>query len=297
MLKRPTHSAVTQFIASILPPKTNDVPLLYHVPRHPRYNPDNALVEQVVLSITPTPGVYDLIGHPHEGTIVTADESSPIVLPRLPRTICFLHRPFDLERRRVRNGTLVLSSHTSFDEHLTVGWNAALAERLGMSVVKSLCVQGYKADAERKIGILGQVAMLRDLLLRRIKQEFGTIEHVQEGQSDEIRVIAIMNAFNAEEVDRVLDMARARTWIPSEPLYGRHVLYLTGQPRESGMLAAEEHGMTVVCVGHRIAEEWGIRRMATMLRLAFPTLQVREIYEEEIRPDRTPGPSDLSASC
>lgn len=89
-----------------------------------------------------------------------------------------------------------------------------------------------------------------------------------------------MNAFNADEVYRVLEMARQRGWIQPEGQCGRHVLYLTGQPRESGLAAANEHGMTAICVGHRAAEEWGIRYMASRFKEAFPGMRVEEVFEE-----------------
>ncbi|ORY08746.1 hypothetical protein BCR34DRAFT_589822 [Clohesyomyces aquaticus] len=122
----------------------------------------------------------------------------PILRPL--RTVCFLHRPWALERNRVRRDTLVLSSHTSFDEHSMVGWNTVLAERIGMDIPNCIRVQGYKGDSERKIGILGQVSMLSPLLLRRIKQEFGAVQQVFEDEADEIHAIAIMNVFNADQV-------------------------------------------------------------------------------------------------
>lgn len=125
---------------------------------------------------------------------------------------------------------------------------------------------------------------LRDKILERIRHEFGQTELVQLGQSDEIRVVAIMNAFNEEEVMRVLDLAQERDLVPdaSFEARGRHVLYLTGQPRESGMLAATALGLTVACVGHRTSEEWGVRFLAAVLRTAFPNIVVEEIYEEEV---------------
>ncbi|KAH6620008.1 hypothetical protein C7974DRAFT_316004 [Boeremia exigua] len=265
----PTHAAVTRFVSSLLPFKENDVPLLYHVPRRRRYDAELASVDRIVVSITPTPGVYPFIGHTEND--------------RPPRTLCFLHRPWQLDRRAVRGNTLVLSSHTSFDENLTVGWNPSLAIRLGMTEESWFCVKGYKGDAERKIGIVGPVQIPRDTILDRIQREFGHTELVQEGQSDEIRVVAIMNAFNEEEVLRVLEMAQERALVPnaSSETRGRHVLYLTGQPRESGMLAATALGLTVACVGHRTTEVWGIRFLAAALRTAFPTVAVEEIYEEE----------------
>lgn len=265
----PTHAAVTRFVASHLPFKENDVPLLYHVPRRRRYDAETAFLDRIVLSITPTPGVYPFIGH--------SEAHYP------PRTLCFLHRPWQLDRRAVRGDTLVLSSHTSFDENLTVGWNPSLAMRLGMRQENWFCVQGYKGDPTRKIGIVSAVSIQLDAILDSIQREFGQTELIHTGQADEIRVVAIMNAFNEEEVMRVLDMAQEREWVPdaSFEARGRHVLYLTGQPRESGMLVATALGLTVACVGHRTTEEWGIRFLATALRTAFPNVPVEEVYEAE----------------
>lgn len=265
----PTHAAVTRFIASLLPIKENDVPILYHVPRRRRYDAELALIDRIVLSITPTPGVYSFVGN-------TENYHSP-------RTLVFLHRPWQLDRRAIREETLVLASHASFDEQLTTGWNPPLAMRLGMARENWFCVKGYKGDAERKIGIVGPTSTLRDTILERIQSEFGQTELIYEGQSHEIRVVAIMNAFSEEEVLRVLQMAQEHALLPdaSSEARGRHVLYLTGQPRESGMLAAVGLGLTVACVGHRPAEEWGIRFMAAAMRNAFPNVIVEEVYEEE----------------
>jgi putative NIF3 family GTP cyclohydrolase 1 type 2 len=275
---KPTHAVVTRFIESLLPPKENDVPRLYHVPRNPRYDPDTAAVDQIVLSVTPTAGVYSLIGYTPDDTYI----SPPPRNRRAPRTLCFLHRPFTLDRRSVRRGTLVISSHTSFDEVLTVGWNTVLAERLQMNVEDSVCIQGYKGDPERRIGIVGQVSMLRDLLLHRIRQEFDEAELAHDGLSDEIRAVAIMNAFNEDEVQRVLERALQHGWADADDeAPGKHILYLTGQPRVSGLEAAKALGMTVACVGHRPAEDWGIRYLASQLRSTFPGVHVAEIYEEE----------------
>ncbi|KAF2132334.1 hypothetical protein P153DRAFT_285501 [Dothidotthia symphoricarpi CBS 119687] len=280
--KKPTHALVTQLVTSVLPHKENDVPRLYHVPRNPRYDPGTAVVEHIVLSVTPTPGVYSLIGYPPAELSEVSTLSIPANSTRQPRTLCFLHRPFTLDRRNVRRGTLVLSSHTSFDEVLTTGWNLPLAERLGMNVGESLCIQGYKGDPERKIGILGQIHTPRELLLQHVQQEFGDLEHVHDGLSDEIRVVAIMNAFNEEEVRRVVDMTQQAGWAaPDDDAPGRHVLYLTGQPRALGLEAARTLGVTVACVGHKQAEEWGIRYMAARLRTEFPGVRIDEVYEQE----------------
>lgn len=53
-----THAAVTRLPALLLPHKDNDVSRLCHIPLHPRYDPELAVVERIILSVTPTPGVY-----------------------------------------------------------------------------------------------------------------------------------------------------------------------------------------------------------------------------------------------
>tara|TARA_R110002003_G_scaffold288_16_gene18481 strand:+ start:7165 stop:7650 length:486 start_codon:yes stop_codon:yes gene_type:complete len=151
-----------------------------------------------------------------------------------------------------------------------------------MNVQSSACVQGYKGDPERKIGIVGQVSMRRDLLLRRIRDEFGEAELAHDGLSDEIRAVAIMNAFNEDEVHRVVETAIQQSWAAADDdAPGKHILYLTGQPRVAGMEAAKALGMTVACVGHRPAEDWGIRYLAARLRTSFPNVSIEEVYEAE----------------
>jgi putative NIF3 family GTP cyclohydrolase 1 type 2 len=291
-----THAAIYRFFTSMLPPKANDVAFLYHMPWNQAYDFDTAPAERVVLSLTPTPKVYQAVDDRKDsatssqsgngssgqdtGTGTTDSQES-----RPPHTIAFIHRPFSLQRHRVRSDHLILASHTSFDEHLTMGWNPALAQRLGLDMSRSLCVKGYKGDADRKIGILGHVSLHLGPLLQRIEQELGGIEESQEGGSEEIEVVAMMNAFSSDEVYRVLDMAQEHGWADPTDKSGQHVLYLTGEARASGLAAAKRCGMTVLCVGHRVAEQWGIAYLAGKLREAFPQLQVEEIYEDELSLD------------
>lgn len=279
--KLPTHAAISNYIQSLLPEKDNDVMRAYHVPRNPRYNPETAVVEQVVLSVTPTPRVYSFIGHLFERPTTNSMRPYTRIHPRPPRTVCFLHRPFELDRRSVRSDTLILSSHTSFDEVLTVGWNPVLAARLGINVAEASCIQGYKGDLKRKIGIAGKVSQPRAQLLKQIQGEFSAVEFALAGLSDETHVVAIMNAFNEQEVHRVLHDAQEHGWMPLGDS-GRHILYITGQPRVAGLKAAKALGMSVACVGHRQAEDWGIRHMAAQLRKKFPAILVEEIFEEEM---------------
>ncbi|KAF2146252.1 uncharacterized protein K452DRAFT_348827 [Aplosporella prunicola CBS 121167] len=271
-----THAQLIRLLSSYLPPRPNDVSFLYHTPRH-SYDQTTSPVSHVVLSVTPTPGVYAAINNrPHAS----------------PPPVCFLHRPWGLDRRAIPRGALVLASHVAFDAFLTVGWNVSLAERLDLRVEEAVCVRGYKSDVERPIGL---VAPLRsdggsslEILVEQIKHQFGGFGdlhipaswHGSCTDKPTVTVMAIMNAFNADEVSRALATACSQDWI-SNTGDGKNVLYVTGQARESGLKAASIANMPVVSVGHRACEDYGIRFLASKLRECFPAIIVEEIYENE----------------
>ena len=264
----PTLQAVTSLLQSIFLQRVGDVPFTYHVPRRSAFSFSLQLVSRIVLSITPTAGVYSAIS---AGSQLT----SPVL---------FLHRPWQLDRRRVPGNVTALACHKGFDEVLTVGYNTALAERLGMHLSTSICLQGYKGDPDRRIGIVGSVATPYGALLRTIEREFGSLEGTFPTEYDEeasqIKALAIMNAFHPEEVQRVGEALWLQAAIDSvDDCAG--VVYLTGAVRQEGLEAALQRRMRVVCVGHRTCEEWGIRYLAQVLRAEFPAVDVVEVLEDE----------------
>ena len=279
----PTHTDLVAFFQRLLPVSTNakEVPFLWHKPRHPAYNPSLRPTTAVVLSITPTPGFY-------EANNDTSKPSAPL---------CFLHRPWTLDRYALRKGSLVLANHASFDEHLTVGWNVALATRLGLDLSGAVCIQGYKNNPDRKIGLVARLSepMPAAALAKKIKDEFHGVGdfHAPQDVADEtsasasISVVAIMNAFHADEIQRVLDAAREKDWIEPD-VDGRCVLYLTGAARDYGLAAIKDVNMPAFCVGHRACEEWGIRFIAERLRAEWPSLEVIEVLEDEEHPPPKP---------
>lgn len=293
----PTHAALTAFLSGFLPPSLNpttqarEVPYLYHTPRDRSHSPTTQLTSRVVFSITPTSGVYDALQAPS---------------PRYKTPICFLHRPFNLDRRRVRRGALVLASHKSFDECLTVGWNEALAGRLGVDVAGAICIKGYKGDDERKIGLVGRLSRPCQIeeVVEKVRAEFGGAGElfntdVRNGaetmmppvetevglsptgaEERSIGVVAIMNAFHADEVERVMVAAHIAGWV-KEVTDGQEILYLTGAARQPGIEALAKFGMPAYCVGHVACEEWGIKYLAERTRNQWPGLEVIEVFEEE----------------
>ncbi|GAB7353544.1 hypothetical protein MBLNU459_g3979t3 [Dothideomycetes sp. NU459] len=263
----PTVAQLSDFLQSFFPVRPRDVKFHYHVPRRSNINHANKPVSRLVLGVTPTQPFYDAL-----------DRHS-----RFPPT-AFLHRPFDLDRTRVKAGITVLSSHTGFDEVLTVGYNVALAARLGMAVDDCVCLQGYKGDPDRRIGIVGVLpsGSTWGSISASIAQQFDLGgDAVAQGPSadEEVAVVAIMNAFAPAEVERVMDAALCKGWI-NDMMNGKKVLYLTGQAREAGVLAVQARSMKLVCVGHLEAEVWGIRYLASKVRRAFPEITVEERAEE-----------------
>ncbi|KAI0132851.1 hypothetical protein BJ170DRAFT_615556 [Xylariales sp. AK1849] len=268
----PTHSQLIDFFNLLLPPHPQDIPHGYHVPRWPGYDPNSSVAHHIVLSITPTAGVYARLTELAKGS---------------RKAVCFLHRPFDLDRRALPRGSLVLANHKRFDELMTVGFNVVLASRLGMVVPQTSCIQGYKGDPERRIGIVGQLSALETVqtLRTKIHLEFGTVEVYEAagGPDESVDAIAIMNAFGPDEVARVVQARSEARWVENEDV--PKTLYLTGQPRDLGLQAARVADMPVACVGHREAEVWGIRHLAQELTRTWPCLGVHTVFEEEARRD------------
>lgn len=175
-----------------------------------------------------------------------------------------------------------------------MGWNVALARRLDIDVDGAICIKGYKGEPERKIGLVGRLrtptalSVIVDTVRREFNGQGELHEHVPVGpegedpssSSSKIEVIAIMNAFHAEEVDRVMDVASDAKWV-GDVGDGSQVLYLTGAAREPGLEAAARVNMPAVCVGHRACEEWGISYLAEVMRRRWPELDIVTVLEDE----------------
>jgi len=303
----PSHAEFTTFLQTFLPPQApatttitkrdgniatitkSDVPFLYHTPRHPAYSPTRNLVSKVIFSITPTSGVYSAF---HTRSVHAPDQS-PADANAHASAVCFLHRPWSLDRRAVPRGALILASHVSFDAYLTVGWSVSLAARLNVEMDSVRCIQGYKGDPERRIGLVGKLKTSTSLaaITDLIRGEFdgaGELYQLPAEDTPEISsvpsttidAVAIMNAFHAEEVERVTSTAEALLPASTDP-FGPRILYLTGAARELGLESAKAANMPAFCVGHRACEEWGIKYLAQMTRERWPALDIIEVLEDE----------------
>lgn len=153
---------------------------------------------------------------------------------------------------------------------------------------------GYKGDEGRRVGVVagwkGGGGVGEREVRGWIEGEFGDLagEGGWFGFSDDgdrgedVRAVACMNAFHAEEVERVANAALQRGHV-ADAAKCEGLVYLTGAVREEGLRAARERGMRVVCVGHRRCEVWGVGYLAGRVRERWPGLDVRVVDEEEVK--------------
>ena len=194
-----------------------EVPWLYHSPLPPRPKPKQMApcvqpqaqpprplpahsgVRKLVLSITPTEGVYAALGasplpppldHPIRDGITDPAPAKAVAPNSFKRpggsrekftTAAFLHRPWSLTRGRLPHGTTVWTSHKAFDESLTTGYNLALLEKMGADIRDPKVLVGYKGDEGRRIGVVvgfgetGKEELEIDDVKGRIIAQFGDL--------------------------------------------------------------------------------------------------------------------------
>ncbi len=182
-------------------------------------------------------------------------DSTPDWLARCAADALFVHRPWRVDVARLPRDLGIVFSHAPYDERLTTGYNAALAEALGMDALGAL----GERDG-RPIGMLGDVepATAADAV-DRVSREFGGHEAEQAGDGRMVTRVAVMSAMT----DALVREAASRG----------AGLYVTGQLRRPGVAAAIETGVHVLALGHRRSERWGLAALARMLAARFPGLR------------------------
>jgi putative NIF3 family GTP cyclohydrolase 1 type 2 len=101
--------------------------------------------------------------------------------------------------------------------------------------------------------------------------------HLSENGTGQVKALACMNAFTPEIIDRIVQTAKELK------VDSREVLCLTGAARESGIEAAREHGMSILAVGHKRCEMWGLRYLEKEARKTFPHCEII-LHEEDEEP-------------
>lgn len=168
----------------------------------------------------------------------------------------FLHRPWGWDASGLPEEVGVWALHRSFDVALTPGPSRVLAETLGLSSLEPL--------GERRgqpLGMVGQARPRSSAAWARLaRRVFGGTEDLVLSNESPIGRVALMGAMT----DALVRGAAARG----------AGLYLTGQFREPAKQAVQDTGMSVVAVGHRRSELWGIRTLAGIVQERWPVLQI-----------------------
>ncbi len=168
----------------------------------------------------------------------------------------FLHRPWKLQPHQLAPDVGVVAYHLAFDERLTLSFNPRLAEVLGMSGVEIL---GEKEG--RAIGMLGEIpAQNFASYCCYLDEVFGGQDEARAGVQSEVKRVAVVGAMT----DALVHEAASR---------GADI-YITGQLRQPAQAAVLETGISVVGVGHRRCEQWGLRALAGVLRERWFRLEV-----------------------
>lgn len=317
----PTPNELSDFLQTFIPLKpkeARDVDWYWHGPSPPKlfdpsyFNQHSSPVTNFVLGVVPSEHLYtrlnDISRSCRRFRCWQQEEGAERPPPMGAKGIVgFLHRPFDLDHRRVARGALIHASHKSFDELLTTGWNLHLARALGASEDEQsgpFAMTGYKNDPDRRIGLIGSLQTSRSLkeFITKIRQEFDDTTEIYLGDQKtvydeeekprtvsvatteipdrDVKVIALMNASSPEVIDRIVEMCVENKLIAGTQEADKIVM-VTGAPRELGLQKAKELKLPVICVGHRPCEVWGIKFLAKQAKTRWPDLQVDEILDDE----------------
>jgi putative NIF3 family GTP cyclohydrolase 1 type 2 len=170
-----------------------------------------------------------------------------------------LHRPWRLPIDALPADLGVVASHAPFDEHLGLGWNPRLAQRLELTAIQPL--GGGPAVVA---GMLGTLAPVRwGELLARIEAVFGGIEECLVVRRDPDALVTRMAVARAMTGDLVGEAARAGAGA-----------YVTGQLRPPARPAVLATGISAVAVGHARAERWSLALLGDMLAAEWPDLRL-----------------------
>ncbi|MBD2213955.1 Nif3-like dinuclear metal center hexameric protein [Nostoc linckia FACHB-104] len=173
----------------------------------------------------------------------------------------FLHRPWNLELKKLPSELGIISYHLPFDECLTVGFNPRLAQILQMS---NLQVLGKKQN--RAIGMIGEIDTQPLVkLCSFITQIFGKAEQILPAVNSNIKRIAVVGAMTDSLVREAAKLGVD--------------VYITGQFRQPAKAAIQETKIGVITVGHRHSELWGLRSLSEVLQERWSSLEVF-IYDD-----------------
>ena len=165
----------------------------------------------------------------------------------------FMHRPFDLHLRSFPD-SYIIWSHDAFDNNMTVGYNPALAADLQLLQPLRDVYWTNKKGAERRIGMVGSLdrALSYGQYRRQIEHIFGGSDETKAHGNPMVKTVAVMGAFNPDLLQRMKSEHNVD-------------VYITGQVRPGAMQVAKDLKISVVAVGHKRCEAYGLRTLVSSM--------------------------------
>ncbi len=170
----------------------------------------------------------------------------------------FLHRPWKLAMYSVPDNISIVASHLPFDDQLTIGFNNILAETLRLS---NLEIFGMKDG--RPIGMKGTIPLQTDIdFCKCIMELVDGVEHSFQLTGKTIHKVAFVGAMTTQLIE-----SAAKQGVE---------LYCTGQFRESARKAVVASNISVVAVGHKRSELYGLKLLSNLLSVQWPELRISQ---------------------
>ncbi|GAB7324625.1 hypothetical protein MBLNU13_g08511t1 [Cladosporium sp. NU13] len=304
-----------------------EVPWLYHSPLPPRPKPKSTTpgvqaqlqpprplpahsgVRELVLSITPTEGVYAALGASplpppldhSSGDGFTDPAPAIATVPQRFKpppggrekftTAAFLHRPWSLTRGRLPHGTTVWTSHKAFDESLTTGYNLALLESLGANVKDPNVLVGYKGDEGRRIGVVagfgetGKDELEMDDIKGRIIAQFGDLQGEGEWFGFDGPAQKTINNGSAPTAEQVRNASKITSIACMNAFHPAEVDRVAAVGFEAGLVTSLEDCSSLLYLTGAVREEGlAAALQKEKVREKWPEVDVQVIDEEEVKP-------------
>lgn len=161
-----------------------------------------------------------------------------------------------IKKRRIKalleNDISLLAYHLPLDAHPSVGNNAQLADKLGITITS-----GLELDNPRSVGNFGcfSESITADELAQRIDSALGRKPLLIDGGDHVIKKIAWCTGGAQGYIDKAIALGADA--------------YISGEISESTVHTAREAGIHYLAAGHHATERYGVQALGRCLEQAF----------------------------
>lgn len=161
-----------------------------------------------------------------------------------------------MKQRRLKtlllNDINLLGYHLPLDAHPTLGNNAVLAARLGITIT-----DGLEPGNPQSIGVIGELAesISLDAFAQRVNKALGRAPLTVDGGEREIKRIGLCTGGAQGYIDKAIDLGLDA--------------YLSGEISEPTVHSARENAIHYIAAGHHATERYGVQAVGEALAEQF----------------------------